>query len=117
MANSNPKGDERAVAFTFPPAQARFLVAAIADCKAGVEGDLAQRPQHVNAPRWQRESQAYAALLAGLTEDAVIHSDLALRRVVGELAEAIDRDNEYSRVTFEHAALVNLREQVEGARR
>lgn len=67
-----------------------------------------QRPDYL-----RREVDAYGRLLAGLDE-LVIVPDRDVCDVVGDLAQIIDRGNEYSRVIAEHEALHGLHAQLTG---
>jgi hypothetical protein len=59
----------------------------------------------------QREEGAYDALLAALDGGSIVASP-DVCRVLGDLAQMIDRENEYERVVAEHAALLGVRERV-----
>jgi hypothetical protein len=115
MANENPKGDGGTVALDLSEEQRRFLRGALADCRAGREDDLRTHPDHPNACCWRSNAAAYGRLISGV-DAGTIAPDAEVRRLVHELAEASDREEEYERVVFEHDALAALREQI-GARR
>jgi hypothetical protein len=76
---------------------------------------LRTHPDHPKAGYWRADAAAYGRIIAGI-EDGEIVPDADARRLVRELAEATDREEEYERVVAEHAALLALREQI-GARR
>ena len=115
MAIENPKGGEETIALELSDRQRQFLRRALLDCKAGREDDLQTQPQHPNAARWRAEAEAYARIIAGIDAEAII-PDYEVRRLLRELAEANDREEEYQRIVFEHDALAALREQIETAR-
>ncbi|MBS1878611.1 MAG: hypothetical protein JST31_03765 [Actinobacteria bacterium] len=50
-------------------------------------------------------------MIAGIEADEIAPDDL-VRRLVRELADASDREEEYERVVFEHDALAALCEQI-----
>ncbi|HEY2717140.1 MAG TPA: hypothetical protein VGI73_13050 [Solirubrobacterales bacterium] len=104
-------GGGEAVALTLTDRQRRYLRRALADCKAGREDDLQSHPDHPNAGRWCADADAYGRLIAGVDARQVVPDD-RLRRLVRELAEASDREEEYERVVFEHDALAALRDQI-----
>jgi hypothetical protein len=54
-------------------------------------------------------------LIAGVDAGTIV-PDAETRRLVRELAEASDREEEYERVVFEHDALAALREQIGAGR-
>lgn len=111
MATENPKGGEETVALELSDRQRQFLRRAFTDCKAGREDDLKTQPEHPNAARWRTEADAYGRIIAGLDVGAIVpHTEV--RRLVDELVEANDREEEYERVVFEHDALAALREQI-----
>jgi hypothetical protein len=115
MASDDPTGGERAVPLSIPAAQANYLRKELAGFKAGLETDLANRPDDPAAERWRSDAAAYRRLLAGL-EAGVVVPDADMRRLVREWAEANDREAKYERVVFEHEALQGLRSQLEGRR-
>ncbi|MEX2106539.1 MAG: hypothetical protein WD810_06535 [Solirubrobacterales bacterium] len=87
----------------------------VTDCLEGLRHDLANHPDDPAAERWQRDVDAYLTLLGALDGGRIVITD-SIRRVVGALAASIDMSNEYSRVTFEHGALVTLADQLAGER-
>ena len=110
MASENPTGDGATVALDLTDEQQRFLHGALADCRAGREDDLRTHPDHPNACHWRANAAAYGRLIAAVDADAEV------RRLVRELAEASDREEDYERVVFEHDALAALREQIGAGR-
>lgn len=115
MATENPTGDDGTVALDLTDEQRRFLRRALADCRAGREDDLRTHPDHPNACRWRSNAAAYGRLIAGVDAGTIV-PDAEARRLVRELAEASDREEEYERVVFEHDALAALREQIGAGR-
>lgn len=118
MSYPDPTGGGSTVAVTIPPHHEPFLRDLFEIARGGIRGELAEYPDQLREPaRLRREEGAYDALLAALDSGSLIVSD-DTRRVLCELAQMIDRENEYERVVLEHAALLGLREQVcEGAER
>ena len=108
-------GGGEAVALSLTDRQRHYLRRALADCKAGREDDLLTHPDHPNADRWRADADAYRRLIAGVDAREVVPDD-RLRRLVRELAEASDREEEYERVVFEHYALSALRVQIGAGR-
>jgi hypothetical protein len=115
MATENPTGDGGTIALDLTNEQRRFLRGALADCRAGREDDLQTHPDHPNACRWRANAAAYGRLIAGV-DAGRIAPDAEVRRLVRELAEASDREEEYERVVFEHDALAALRKQIGAGR-
>lgn len=112
MATTDPTGSGPAVALTIPPDDATFLRGVFEMACGGIRDELADHAEEVRDPaRLRREEGAYDALLAALGGDSIVAS-VDVCRVLGELAQMIDRENEYRRVIAEHAALLGLREQV-----
>lgn len=118
MATDNPTGGGAAVALTIPPDDAAFLRSVFEMARSGIRDELDNYPDSLREPtRLHREEAVYNALLAALGSGSIVASG-DLRCVLCDLAETIDRANEYERVVAEHAALLGLREQVsEGAER
>ncbi len=115
MATENPTGGSEIVALDLTDEQQRFLRSTLAYCRAGREDDLRTHPDHPNACRWRANAAAYGRLITGV-DAGRIAPDTEVRRLVRELAEASDREEEYERVVFEHDALAALREQIGAAR-
>jgi hypothetical protein len=114
MADQNPTGRGSAVALNTPADQVRFLRVLFESAHAGVREELADYPDQLKEPtRLRREDAAYGRLLAGLDE-LVIVPDADVRVVVEDLAQIIDRSNEYNRVISEHEALCGLLGQLNG---
>lgn len=103
------------VALSLTDRQRRYLRRALRDCKAGREDDLRTHPRHRNADRWRTNAAAYGRLIAGLDAGEIVPDD-EVRRLLDELAEAVDHEEEYERIVFEHDALAALREQIGAAR-
>lgn len=118
MADSNPTGTGAAVALTIPPDDDAFLRSVFEMAQGGIRDELAEYPDSLREPtRLHREEAVYDALLAALDSGSIAVSD-DVRHVLADLAQTIDRANEYDRVVAEHAALLGLREQLgEGRRR
>jgi hypothetical protein len=108
-------GGGETVALALTDRQRRYLRSALADCKAGREDDLKTHPDHPNAGRWSADADAYGRLIAGVDSGEIVPDD-RLRRLVRELAEAFDREEEYERVVFEHDALAALHDQIGAGR-
>lgn len=115
MASADPTGGECAVPLSLPSAQTNFLREELTGLKADLEADLASHPGDPAAERWRASAAAYGRLLAGLEAGAIV-PDPEVRCLVGEWAEANDREEQYDRVVFEHEALHGLRSQLEGGR-
>ncbi|HEY1853686.1 MAG TPA: hypothetical protein VGG40_03800 [Solirubrobacterales bacterium] len=115
MATDNPTGGDGTVALDLTDEQRRFLRGALADCRAGREDDLRTHPDHPNACRWRSNAAAYGRLIAGVDAGTIV-PDAEVRRLIRELAEASDREEEYARVVFEHDALAALCEQIGAGR-
>lgn len=113
MATGNPTGDDATIALDLTDRQRRYLRGTLRNCKAGREDDLRTHPGHANAKRWRADAAAYERLISGIDAGEVV-PDAEVRRLVRELAEATDREEEYERIVFEHAALCRLRRQLEG---
>jgi hypothetical protein len=85
--------------------------------REGIRSELTEYPDQLREPaRLRREEAVYDALLTALESGSLLVSD-DTRRVLSELAQMIDRENEYERVVAEHAALLGLREQLRGGAR
>jgi hypothetical protein len=118
MATDNPTGRGPGITVAIPTKNRRFLRGLFEIARGGIRDDLADHPEAIREPaRLQREEGAYDALLAALDGGSIVAS-ADVCSVLGDLAQMIDRENEYRRVIAEHAALLGLREQVcEGAGR
>ena len=112
MATENPKGVGEMIALVLTDDQRQFLRCALTDCKSGREDDLKTRPMAPNAARWRAEIETYARIVAGLDSGTLV-PDAEIRRLVRELAEANDREEEYERIVFEHDALAALLAKLE----
>ena len=112
MARTDPTGGGPAVALSIPPDDATFLRSIFQMAQGGIRGELAEYPESLREPtRLHREDAVYDALLAALDSGSLrVTGDL--RCVLCDLAQLIDRTNEYTRVVAEHAALLGLRKQV-----
>lgn len=112
MATDNPTGRGPGIAVAIPTKDRGFLRGLFEMARGGIRDELADHAEEVRDPaRLRREEGAYDALLAALGGDSIVAS-VDVCRVLGELAQMIDRENEYRRVIAEHAALLGLREQV-----
>lgn len=116
MATENPTGDGRAVSLSTPAGNKAFLRRVISATQDGLRDDLAQHGDQLCEPRsgLLLEDAAYAALLDGLDRGAIV-PDNELRATLARLGEAIDHENEYERVVFEHEAVAGLLTQLGGA--
>jgi len=78
----------------------------------GIRDELAEYPDELREPvRLHREEAAYEKLLSALDSSSIV-PDADVRQVLTDLAETIDRTNEYERVVAEHAALLGVRDQI-----
>ena len=118
MTTTDPTGDGPVIALTVPPNDAAFLRSVFEMARGGIRDELADYPDELREPvRLHREEAVYDALLAALDSGSLIVTG-DLGSVLADLAETINRANEYERVVAEHAAILGLRKQVcEGARR
>jgi hypothetical protein len=104
--------DGPAVALTIPPDATAFLRSVFGMALGGIRDELAKYPDQLREPtRLHREEAVYDALLAALDSGSIVVSG-DVRCVLCDLAQMIDRENEYARVVAEHAALLGLRKQV-----
>jgi len=111
MATENPTGDDGTVALDLTEEQRRYLRRTFVYCKAGREDDLQTHPDDPSAGRWRAVADAYQRLIAGIDAGEIV-PDAEVRRLVFELAEASDREEEYKRVVFEHDALTAFCDQI-----
>lgn len=111
MATENPKGGAERVVLRLTDPQRQFLRRVITDCMAGRQDDLQSHPDDPCADRWHAEAETYGRIIAGIDSRSMV-ADAGARRLVGELAEANDREEEYERIVFEHDALAALRMQL-----
>lgn len=112
MARTNPTGDGVLVALTIPPDDGRFLRGVFTMARDGIRDELTEYPKELREPaRLHREEAAYERLLAALDAGEIV-ADGEVLRVLTDLAEMIDRTNEYERVVAEHAALLGVRDQI-----
>jgi len=118
MATTDPTGDGPVIALSVPTDDAAFLRSVFEMARSGIRDELAEYPDELREPlRLHREEAVYDALLAALDSGSLVVSG-DLRCVLADLAETIDRANEYARVVAEHAAMLGLRKQVcEGVKR
>lgn len=116
MATIDPTCDGPVVALTVPPDDGAFLHSVFRMARSGIRDELADYPDELRKPvRLYREEAVYDALLAALDNGSLVVTG-DLRCVLADLAQTVDRANEYERVLAEHAALLGLRRQVcEGA--
>jgi hypothetical protein len=114
MATDNPTGRGPGIAVAIPTKDRGFLRGLFEIARGGIRDDLADHPEGIREPtRLRREEGAYDALLAVLDGGSIVASS-DVCRVLDELAQTIDRENEYERVLAEHAALLGVRKQVCG---
>lgn len=117
MPCPKPTGGPGPVALTISRGDRTFLRSVFRMAHSGIRDELAKYPESLREPaRLHREEAVYDGLLAALDNGfLVVTGDLCC--VLSDLAETIDRANEYERVVAEHAALLGLRKQTcEGAR-
>lgn len=113
MADQNPTGSGAAVALNLPADQVRFLRSTFEKARAGVKDELEEFPNQLEPKRLEREEGVYRRLLAALDEQVIV-PDRDVRDLLSDLAEIVDRANEYSRVVTEHEALHDLLMQLGG---
>jgi hypothetical protein len=95
-----------------PRRDAEFLRRVFEMALDGIRDELESYPEDLREPtHLGREEGIYAALLAALDGESIA-PDRHLREVLRDLAEMIDRENEYERVVAEHAALLGLHKQI-----
>jgi hypothetical protein len=111
MADQNPTGSGAAVALNLPADQVRFLRSTFEKARAGVKDELEEFPNQLEPKRLKREEAVYRRLLAALDEQVIV-PDRDVRDLLSDLAEIVDRANEYSRVVEEHEALHGLLTQL-----
>lgn len=112
MANENPTGGEQSIALEIPSSDRRFLRGVFTMARDGIRDELSEYPDDLHEPaQLHREEAAYEKLLAALRSLSMV-PDAAVRQVLTDLAETIDRTNEYERVVAEHAALLGISEQI-----
>lgn len=115
MATDKPTGDGCAVPLTIPAGNVAFLRRVIRAARDGLREELERFGDRLKkAPRsgLLLEEAAYVSLLDALDRGRVVPDD-ELRGVLAQLAEAVDHENEYARVAFEHNALRGLLVQIE----
>ncbi len=113
MADQNPTGSGAAVALNLPADQVRFLRSTFEKARAGVKDELEEFPNQLEPKRLEREEAVYRRLLAALNEQVIV-PDRDVRDLLSDLAEIVDRANEYRRVVEEHEALHGLLTQLGG---
>jgi len=112
MPCTKPTGDPGPVAITISREDRTFLRSVFRMARSGIRDELAEYPESLREPaRLHREEAIYDALLAALDSGSVVVTG-DLRCVLSDLAETIDRANEYERVVAEHAALLGLGKQI-----
>jgi hypothetical protein len=108
MATTDPTGGGPVVALSIPPDDAAFLRGVFEMAQGGIRDELAEYPDSLREPtRLHREDAAYDALLAVFDSGSIVVTG-DIRCVLCDLAQLIDRINEYERVAAEHAALLGL---------
>ncbi len=107
MADENPTGSGAAVALELPADHVRFLRGVFEKARAGVKDELEEFPDQLEPKRLEREEAVYRRLLAALDAQVIV-PDRDVRDLLSDLAEIVDRANEYSRVVEEHEALHGL---------
>lgn len=109
MATENPTGDGHAVPLAIPARNMPFLRCVIGAARDGLLEELDKFADRLQSPRSDllREEAAYLTLLGALDLGRVV-PDRELCAVLAQLAEAVDRDNEYRRAVSEHDALRDL---------
>lgn len=109
MAEKNPTRRQRLVTLSMFPTHRCFLRRQFEHCQEGLTFDLRCYRRLLPDPeRAEREATIYGALVEALRCGGSIVADDETRRVVRELAEAIDEGNEYERVVSEAEAFSHL---------
>lgn len=113
MATDNPTGGGWAVSLTIPAGNLPFLRRVIGAARDGLREELERFGDRLKEPRSSLllEETAYVSLLTALDRGRVVPDD-ELRGALAQLAESVDRQNEYAQATFEHDALRELLVQV-----
>ncbi len=111
MADENPTGPGDAVALTIPAKHRKFLRRVFEMARDGIRQEREEFPEAPCKARLGREEAVYDKLLAALSGET-LPVDADVRDVLTDLAQMIDRENEYRRVIAEHEALLGLREQI-----
>ncbi len=116
MATQNPRGDGSIVTLSVQPSDEPFVRRLIAAASDGLAEELARFGGKLRVPADQlrEEARSYRALLDGL-DGAAIRPDRAMCEALSSLAEAVDRENQYSRVVAEHEAMYSLLGQLQRA--
>lgn len=106
---NTPAQQQRLVTLTMFPQHRRFLRQTFEECQEGLVFDLHCYRQLLPDPeRAEREAAIYGRLAQGLRCGGSVVADDEVRRLVRELAEAIDEANEYERVVSEAEAFSRL---------
>lgn len=115
MSCQNPTGGDRVATLEIPAGNEAFLRRVITAARDGLRDELEQFGDRLSEPRSRLllEEAAYCCLLDALDRGLVAPGD-ELRTAVLRLAEAVDSENEYGRVAFEHDALRGLLAQIGG---
>ena len=112
MADQDPTRRGASVALNLPDDHVRFLRGVFTDARVGLRDELTEHRDDLKDPeRLSREEAAYGRVLVALVEMAVV-ADAELLGVVSNLADVIDRSNEYDRVVMEHEALHGFLDQL-----
>jgi hypothetical protein len=112
MDDPDPMEGGRTVHLCLHPAQVDYLGTSLNHFVAGLEDDIASRPDDPDVERWKTERDTYWRLAEGL-EEQVVAVDGQTARLIREWAAANDLSEEFHRILFEHQALASLREQIE----
>ncbi len=105
MATDNPRGDSRLVPLELPDAQAAILRPDIGDWIEALEADL-ETPERLEDPdRTRADLAAYRRLLGGVKEGGIWLPDERAARLLGEAADAHDRETGYAEVVATHDAM------------
>lgn len=108
------KGEALPTVLEIPAGHSSFLRRLFESALSFVRKELAIAPGCARA-RLQREEEVYEELLEAI-DTGLIEADLDAQVVLADLVAAIDGDNEYSRITGEHEALMTLIRQMPEAR-
>ena len=113
MASENPKGDGEAVALEISPRNIQILRPILEMVREGAHDDFSTAPIAARPEAARADEHAYRVLLAALDHGSIVPGP-HICRALGELAESVDKANDYERVSAEHDALADLRRQVYG---
>lgn len=116
MATQNPTGDGSTITLIVQSSDKPLLRRLISAASDGLGEELARFAGQLRVPTSQlrEKAGAYRSLLNGL-DGAPVSPDEAMCEAVATLADAVDRENQYSRVVAEHEAMHGLLGQLQAA--